>query len=102
MKNAVFWDINTQFVNSQETHYFSLQSPVSYYYVRFEVFMAVTMENVVSWEVLLLSVFHLLVTANVVSSSLILFALMMEAICFSETSVLNKSHRAPHPRRRHY
>jgi hypothetical protein len=34
------------------------------------------------------SVFRLLVPANVVPSSLILDTLMMEAICFSKTSVL--------------
>jgi hypothetical protein len=36
-------------------------------------------------------VFQLLVTANVVPSSLILFTLMMEAICSSETSVLTRA-----------
>jgi hypothetical protein len=38
-------------------------------------------------------VHQLLVTANVVPSSLILFTLMMEAICCSETSVLTRSTR---------
>jgi hypothetical protein len=37
------------------------------------------------------TVLQLLVTANVVSSSLILFALMMEAIRSSETSVLTRA-----------
>jgi hypothetical protein len=36
----------------------------------------------------MISVLQLLVTANVIPSSLILFALMMEEIRFSETSVL--------------
>jgi hypothetical protein len=38
-------------------------------------------------------VLRLLVTANIVPSSLILFTLMMEAICFSEMSVLTRTTR---------
>jgi hypothetical protein len=37
---------------------------------------------------------QLLATANVVPNLLILLALMTEAICSSESSVLNKSHTA--------
>jgi hypothetical protein len=50
MKNVVFWDINTQFVLHRRHITSPLQSPVSYYYVRFEVFTAVTMKNVVFWD----------------------------------------------------
>jgi hypothetical protein len=45
------------------------------------------------------SVLRLLVTANIVPSSPILVTLMMEAISFSETSVLTRA--TWHPRRRH-
>jgi hypothetical protein len=47
------------------------------------------MKNAVFCDVTLLrSVLPLLVTANVVPSSPIIVTLMMEVICFSETSVL--------------
>jgi hypothetical protein len=39
----------------------------------------------------------LLVTANVVCSALSLSTLMMEAICFSETSVLSRASRRHNP-----
>jgi hypothetical protein len=48
MKNAVFWDIKIQFVPHSRHITFPLQSSASY--VRFEVFMAVTMKNVVFWD----------------------------------------------------
>jgi hypothetical protein len=52
MKNVVLWDIKTQFL-PHRTHITSrLQSSVSQCYVRFEVFMAVTMKNVVFWDVM--------------------------------------------------
>jgi hypothetical protein len=47
MKNAVFWDIKTQFVLHRRHITSPLQCPASYCYVRFEVFTAVTMENIV-------------------------------------------------------
>jgi hypothetical protein len=51
MKNAVFWDIKTQFI-AQWRHIMSpLQSSAGKYYVRIEVFTAVTMKNAISWEV---------------------------------------------------
>jgi hypothetical protein len=48
--------------------------------VRFEVFTAVTIRNGVFWDV----------AANVVPSSQILFTLMIEALSFSEPSVLKR------------
>jgi hypothetical protein len=63
--------------------------------------MAVTMKNAVFWDVMLCGcckniVFHcsmnrLLVTDNTPSSP-ILVSLMMEALCSSETSVLQEPH----------
>jgi hypothetical protein len=57
----------------------------------------VTMKNAIFWDVtpcgsctyivFLHSVRRLLVTANIVPSSSILVTLMMEALCFSDTSV---------------
>jgi hypothetical protein len=46
MKNVAFWDIKTQFVPHKIHITSPLQSLVGYCYVRFEVFMAVTMKNV--------------------------------------------------------
>jgi hypothetical protein len=73
--------------------------------VRFVVFMMATMKNAVFCSLLchvalLCSVLQLLVTINV-PSSLILVTLMMEVIRSTETSVLNKSYKAWHSRRRH-
>jgi hypothetical protein len=50
MKNAVFWDIKTQFQSHRRHITCSLQSPAGYFYVRFEVFTAVTMKNAVFWD----------------------------------------------------
>jgi hypothetical protein len=47
MRNVVFWDIKTQFVLHRRHVTSPLQSPASYCYVRFEVFMVATMTNVV-------------------------------------------------------
>jgi hypothetical protein len=47
MKNAVFWDIKTQFVPHMKQIPSPPQSPVGYCYIRFDVFMAVTTKNVV-------------------------------------------------------
>jgi hypothetical protein len=47
MKNAIFWDIKTQFVTHRRYITSPLQSPADYCYVRFEVFTAVTMKNVI-------------------------------------------------------
>jgi hypothetical protein len=47
--------------------------------------------------VFLLSVLQLLVTANVVHSSPIFVALMMDAICTSETSVITRATRRNNP-----
>jgi hypothetical protein len=51
MKNVVFWDITTQFVLHRRHITFPLLSPASQYYVKFEVFTAVTMKNVVFWDI---------------------------------------------------
>jgi hypothetical protein len=48
MKNAVFWDIRTQFVVRRRHITSPLQSPAGYCYVRSEVFTTVTMKNVSS------------------------------------------------------
>jgi hypothetical protein len=50
MKNAVFWDTKIQFVPHRRHITSPLQSPADYCYVRIEVFMAVTMKNVVFWD----------------------------------------------------
>jgi hypothetical protein len=47
MKNAVFWDIKTQFVPHKRHITSPLQSSAGKCYVRFEVFTAVTMKNAV-------------------------------------------------------
>jgi hypothetical protein len=52
MRNAVFWDIKNLVRTSQETLIFCYTAqPVNKYYVRIEVFSAVTMENAVLWDV---------------------------------------------------
>jgi hypothetical protein len=72
-------------------------------YLRFKVFMAVTMKNGVFWDVtpygscknfvFFRSMLLLPVMANVVPSSPILVTLMMEALRYSETSVLRATRR---------
>jgi hypothetical protein len=52
MKNAIFWDIKSQFVLHRGHITSPLQRPASYCYVRFEVLTAVTMKNVVFWDVM--------------------------------------------------
>jgi hypothetical protein len=49
MKNAVFWDIKTQFLPHRRHIAFPLQSPDCY--VSFEVFTSATMKNVAFWDV---------------------------------------------------
>jgi hypothetical protein len=44
MKNAVFWDIRTQFILHRKHITSPLQSIVGYWYVRFEVFTAINMK----------------------------------------------------------
>jgi hypothetical protein len=51
MKNVALWDIKPQFVFHRGHITSPLQSPASLCYVRFEVFTAVAMENVVFWDV---------------------------------------------------
>jgi hypothetical protein len=68
-----------------------------FYYVKFEVFTAVTMKNGVFWDVTPCGVFRsvrrLLVATSVVPSSPILVALMKEALVSSETSVFTRATR---------
>jgi WD40 repeat protein len=58
MKNAVFWDIESQFVLHRRHITSPLQSPAGYCYVRFEVFAAMTIKNVVLWDIKTLLVPH--------------------------------------------
>jgi hypothetical protein len=51
MKNAVVWDIKTQFVPHRRHITSPLWRPAGYFYVRFEVFTAVTMKNAVFWDI---------------------------------------------------
>jgi hypothetical protein len=50
MKNAVFWDIKTQFVPHRRHIRSLLQSTACYCCVRLEIFMAVTINNTVFWD----------------------------------------------------
>jgi hypothetical protein len=61
--------------------------PIEEYYVRFEVFTAVTLKYGVFWNV----------TPKVVPSSSTLVTLMMEALRSSETSVLTRATRCNIP-----
>jgi hypothetical protein len=51
VKNAVFWDIKTQFVPHKRHITSPLQSPAGECYVRFEVFTAVTAKNAAFWDI---------------------------------------------------
>jgi hypothetical protein len=51
MKNVLFWDIKTQYVLRRRHITSPLQNSARKYYVRFEVFTAVTMKNAVFWDV---------------------------------------------------
>jgi hypothetical protein len=51
MKNAVFRDIETQFVLQRKHITSPLLSPAGSCYVRSEVFTAVTMKNAVIWDI---------------------------------------------------
>jgi hypothetical protein len=50
MKNAVFWDIKTQFVPHRKHITSPLQSPAGYCYVKYEVLTALAMKNAVFWN----------------------------------------------------
>jgi hypothetical protein len=52
MKNAVLWDIKSQFVPHRRHIKSPLQSAAGKCYTIFEVFTAVTMKNVVFWDVM--------------------------------------------------
>jgi hypothetical protein len=51
MKNAVFLDIETEFVPHRRHNTSRLQNPAGKFYVRFEVITAVTMKNVILWDI---------------------------------------------------
>jgi hypothetical protein len=51
MKNAVLWDIKYQFIPHRKHITPPQQSTAGKYYVRFEVFTAVTMKNTVLWDI---------------------------------------------------
>jgi hypothetical protein len=57
-KNAVFWDIKTQFILHRRHIASPLQSSAGQCYVRFEVFTAVTMKNAVFWDIKTQFVLH--------------------------------------------
>jgi hypothetical protein len=50
MKNAVFWDIESQFV-PHRTHYVSTTVPSRLMLYKIEVFTAVTMKNAVFYDI---------------------------------------------------
>jgi hypothetical protein len=93
MKNRVFWDVDTCCSCTDrrfgDVYHFHHQG------------------EKINWELGTLAVasnsstLQLLVTVDVVPRSLILFNLMMEAICSSGLSVFCNNHRASHPRRRY-
>jgi hypothetical protein len=58
MKNVVFWNIKPQFVLHRRHITSPLQSPAIECYVRFEVFMAVTMKTAVLWHITTQFVLH--------------------------------------------
>jgi hypothetical protein len=47
MENAVFWDIRALFILHRRHITSPLQSAISYFYIRFEVFTAVTTKNAI-------------------------------------------------------
>jgi hypothetical protein len=51
MKNAVFWNRETQFVPHRRHITSPLQSPAGLCYVKFEFFTAATMKNCVFWDI---------------------------------------------------
>jgi hypothetical protein len=83
MKNAVFWDIETQFLPHRK-HGPPLQSPAGYCYESFEVFTAVTVKNVVFWVVM---------PCDSCKNRRFGWILIMEALPSSETSVLTRATR---------
>jgi hypothetical protein len=52
MKNGVFWNIKTQFVPHRRHIMSPLQSPASSCFVRFDILTALTVKNVVFWDVM--------------------------------------------------
>jgi hypothetical protein len=52
VKNAVFWDIKTQFLPYRKHITPPLESPASYCCVRFQVITTMTMKNALFWDVM--------------------------------------------------
>jgi hypothetical protein len=51
MKNAVSWDIRSQFAPHRKHSTSPIQNPAGKCYVRFEVFTVMTMKNTVFWDI---------------------------------------------------
>jgi hypothetical protein len=51
MKNAVFWDIKTQFVPLRRHVTSPVESPAGQCYAKFDISTAVTMKNFVFWDI---------------------------------------------------
>jgi hypothetical protein len=58
MKNAVFWDMKTQFVLHRKHVTYPLQSPAGLGCVGFEVLTAATLKNAVFWDIKTQFVLH--------------------------------------------
>jgi hypothetical protein len=104
MKNAVFWDVKTQFVPHMRHITSLLQIPAGQCYVRFEVHTAATMKNAVLWDMttpcfsckvrLIGGTYHLYLQKWNISPP----SSEDEVICSSETSLLTRTARRHHTR----
>jgi hypothetical protein len=98
IKNAVFWDVMPfdSYKNDVSEERIDSIIRVTRIYE-----LGITLAIINNRSTLLRNtMLRLLITDNV-PSSLILVTLMVESIRSVETSVLNNSHTAEHPRRRH-
>jgi hypothetical protein len=50
MKNAVFWDMQTQFIPHRKLIISPPHNPAGQFYVCFDVFTVMTMKNAVFWD----------------------------------------------------